>query len=162
MDLAKQDRNGVRTPVDVERRYNLGKIKETEKRVGRLEEEREIDDKLSLSSTNAVQNKVITKEIQTLDKNKISAEEGKGLSSNDFTDEDKKAIHTHSNKEILDNITQEDIEKWNKIQYHVGDVYITTNNVNPNEALGYGLWNKILEQEITEKSITYYMWVRTN
>ena len=162
MDLAKQDRNGVRTPVDVERRYNLGKITKTEERVKKLEEEREIDDKLSLSSTNAVQNKVITKEIQTLDKNKISVEEGKGLSSNDFTDEDKKAIHTHSNKEILDNITQEDIEKWNKTQYKVGDIFTTTNNVNPNEALGYGLWEKILEQEITEKSITYYMWVRTN
>ena len=42
----------------------------------------------------------------------VFAEEGKGLSSNDFTDDDKDSIHTHSNKDVLDGITQDKINKW--------------------------------------------------
>ena len=42
----------------------------------------------------------------------VKKEDGKGLSSNDFTDEDKQSIHTHNNKVALDEITQEKIDKW--------------------------------------------------
>ena len=34
----KQDRNGVRTPVDVERRHKLGLIEKTAKEVGEIKE----------------------------------------------------------------------------------------------------------------------------
>lgn len=37
--------------------------------------------------------------------NKVDKEGGKGLSANDFTDEDKAKVHTHSNKDVLDEIT---------------------------------------------------------
>lgn len=79
----KQDRNGVRTPADVTRRYKLGLIGPIEKD---LEE-------------------------------KVEKEDGKGLSTNDFTDEDKSKIHSHVNKNILDSITEEEIEKWNNNSY---------------------------------------------
>ncbi len=127
MNLLKQDRNGVRTPTDIERRYKLGAIGTTENRVTMLERKSVLDTELSSTSTNAVQNKVITEELNT----KVNKINGKQLSTNDFTDEDKEAIHTHdnkeildsienievihthSNKEILDSITEQDIDTWN-------------------------------------------------
>ena len=36
---------------------------------------------------------------------KVDTADGKGLSSNDYTDEDKAKVHTHANKTILDGIT---------------------------------------------------------
>lgn len=36
---------------------------------------------------------------------KVDVSDGKGLSSNDYTDEDKAKVHTHANKAILDEIT---------------------------------------------------------
>lgn len=36
---------------------------------------------------------------------KVDVSDGKGLSSNDYTDEDKAKVHTHTNKAILDEIT---------------------------------------------------------
>lgn len=38
---------------------------------------------------------------------KVDTADGKGLSSNDYTDEDKAKVHTHTNKAILDKITAE-------------------------------------------------------
>ena len=136
MNLAKQDRNGSRVPADVERRYKLGVIEPTAEEVEKLKQERVVDSALSTTSTNPVQNKVITNALN----NKVSRETGKGLSTNDFTDDYKDKIdtssaesHTHSNKSVLDNLTQsvinnshahnnkdvldnissEDINRWN-------------------------------------------------
>lgn len=140
MILPKQDRNGARTPADIERRYKLGKIRTTESRVRQLEEDSVLDDILSDSSVNAVQNKVITKALQE----KVDKVTGKELSTNDFTDEDKEAIHVHSNKEVLDKITDESIEEWNKVfslcsliatvyddtlTYEIGDYVIFQDNL---------------------------------
>ena len=54
---------------------------------------------------------------------KVDKVEGKGLSTNDFTDAYKgnvdantSARHTHSNKTLLDNISQSDIDNWNSKQ----------------------------------------------
>lgn len=51
---------------------------------------------------------------------KVNAEEGKGLSTNDFTDEHLNRLnnsfgesHSHDNKDVLDGITQSDIDNWN-------------------------------------------------
>lgn len=84
--LSKQDRNGVRTPTDIERRYKLNK----------LEDIADYD-----------------KEIADIKENKVDKVAGKDLSSNDFTNGYKQQVedntesrHTHSNKEILDTYTQ--------------------------------------------------------
>lgn len=115
MDLAKQDRNGSRVPADVERRYKLGVIEPTAEEVEKLKEERVVDTALSSTSTNPVQNKVITNALN----NKVSKETGKGLSTNDFTDDYKDKIdasstesHTHDNKSVLDNIETSDTTNW--------------------------------------------------
>ena len=54
---------------------------------------------------------------------KVDKVEGKGLSTNDFTDAYKgdvdtntSARHTHSNKTLLDNISQSDVDNWNSKQ----------------------------------------------
>lgn len=142
MNLPKQDRNGVRTATDLERRYKLEKMNKkvntSETRLDELEKTTKIDSELSSISTNAVQNKVITKALG----GKVDKVEGKMLSTNDFTDEDKRAIHVHDNKKVLDKITQQDILNWNNalnlvqliadeynenLTYEVGDYAIHDN-----------------------------------
>ena len=85
--MKKQDLNGVRTALDVERRHNLGSISTLETDVEELKEDTIVDSSFSSSSEHAVQNKVITAAIGLLDENKVNKETGKGLSSNDFTNE---------------------------------------------------------------------------
>jgi len=142
MKLKKQDRNGSRTPADIERKYKLGTIEKTEEEVEEIKKKMVVDSVLSATSTNPVQNKVITKELG----NKVTKVTGKDLSTNDFTDDYKQQVedntelrhihnnmtllqsyeqtednlrdavskrHTHSNKSVLDKITSTEIDKWN-------------------------------------------------
>ena len=85
----KHDRNGVRTPSDVERRHKLGLIEQT---VKEIEEIKEIDSSLSSTSTRAVQNKAIANAINNLNNNKVNKITGMGLSHNDFTDNHKRKL----------------------------------------------------------------------
>lgn len=162
MELEKQDRNGVRTAIDLQRRYNPRQISKNKEDIEKLKEDEEIDDKLSLSSTKAVQNKVITENINRLDNEKQPKEKGKGLSENNFTNEDKKSIHTHSNKKVLDSITEGNVNAWNDMikfeTYRVGDIYTTTNEDEPNSIFHYGIWEKVNTQEL--ENVTIYMWLR--
>jgi len=87
----RQDRNGVRTPADVERRHKLGLIEQTAKEI---EEIKEIDSSLSSTSTKAVQNKIITNAINNLNTNKVNKVTGMGLSHNDFTDSHKSKLES--------------------------------------------------------------------
>ena len=158
MKLSKQDKNGVRTAVDLQRRYRPEQIKKNQEEIEELKKEKEIDSSLSLSSVNAVQNKVITKALN----NKIEKIEGKGLSDNNFTNEDKNSIHTHSNKAILDSITEGEVAAWNELLgfqvYQIGDIYTTTNEDDPNSTFHYGTWEKVNTQAL--ETITIYMWLR--
>ena len=118
----KQDKGHLsRTPLDTERKYNQ-KIKRTSEKVEQLEEENEVDSALSASSTNAVENRVITEALS----HKVNAVDGKQLSTNDFTNGYKKMLdeldisglesaHTHNNKEILDGISSTSIEQWSNL-----------------------------------------------
>ena len=108
-ELLKQDRSGARRPADVERKYRLGIIEPMEEDVEKLKEMNEVDSFLSTSSVHPVQNKVITNALN----GKVQKEEGKGLSTNDFTDTYIELItstsdssHSHNNKSVLDSITQ--------------------------------------------------------
>lgn len=108
-DLLKQDRSGTRRPADVERKYRLGIIDPMEEDVEKLKEMNEVDSFLSTSSVHPVQNKVITNALN----GKVTKEDGKGLSTNDFTDTYKDLItstsgnsHSHTNKSVLDSVTQ--------------------------------------------------------
>lgn len=114
--LSKQDRTVARTPQDVERRHRLGLIETTAQDVEDLKDDNIVDSALSITSTHPVENRVITQALA----NKVNAEEGKGLSSNNFTDEYIKKInestgssHSHDNKDVLDGITESDINNWN-------------------------------------------------
>lgn len=127
----RQDRNGVRTAVDVDRRYKKvpSEMEEVKEIVGQFE----VDAQLSTSSTNAIQNKAVTTALN----NKVTKEAGKVLSTNDFTDTYKEKLdntvstandftdqyktnvdnntaarHTHNNKTVLDTITESKIEIW--------------------------------------------------
>lgn len=115
----KQDRNGVRTATDVERRHKLGLIKKTAEEV---EEIKEIDANFSSTSTRAVQNKVITTAINRLFNEKVDKVSGMTLSHNDYTDTDKNKVnnldgHVHNNIEILNSITSQDITNWNATSF---------------------------------------------
>lgn len=79
--LKRQDRNGVRTAVDLERRYRFNEIELTAEEVDYLKQFMVVDSFLSTTSTHAVQNKVITEALNS----KVTKETGKGLSTNDFT-----------------------------------------------------------------------------
>lgn len=105
--IAKQDRNGVRTPVDIERRYNFNK----------LEEITDTDERLT-----------------NLENNKVDKVAGKNLSSNDFTngykmqiDENTESRHSHSNKEILDTYTKTGTELEKLIEDAVASVHSHSN-----------------------------------
>lgn len=78
----KQDINMARKPEDIERRYKLGEIAPTEKRVTELEENISVDKELSSNSPRPVANRVITNALHT----KVNSIPGKTLSSNDFSD----------------------------------------------------------------------------
>ena len=90
--LSKQDQAGVRTPEDVLRRINLAELKEALDIIERIRGETLVDSELSTSSTLPVENKAITTALNT----KVTKVNGKGLSTNDFTNE---------YKNILDNLT---------------------------------------------------------
>lgn len=81
-ELAKQDRANSRRAIDTERKYKLGQIELTAEEVERLKSEMVIDQHLSASSSNAIANKIVTEALN----NKVNKENGKGLSTNDFTD----------------------------------------------------------------------------
>jgi len=93
-NLKRQDRNGTRTTSDLERKYKFEKINYTEEEIEDLKKKIIVDSSLSTSSTNPVQNKVITQALS----NKVNKETGKGLSSNDFTDELKTKLENMSDK----------------------------------------------------------------
>ena len=80
-ELKRQDKQGVRSAVDIERRYKLQKIEPTLEEVEELKDLVVVDSALSTTSTHSVQNKVVTTALN----NKVNKEAGKGLSTNDFT-----------------------------------------------------------------------------
>lgn len=159
--LSRQDLNGARTPTDLQRRYKFQKQAEE---VEEMKKTFKVDNKLSVTSTNPVQNKVITESLN----NKVNKETGKVLSSNDYTDEEKEKLeglsnyddstiverletleensHTHQNKEVLDDITAEEVDNWNNAvnktnsksydlsKYKVSDLTITRSScINKND-----------------------------
>lgn len=79
----RQDRNGVRTAADVDRKYSRVPSK-----VEELSEEYKVDSSLSHTSTNPVENRAITRAIDS----KVTKVAGKGLSTNDFDDDYKASI----------------------------------------------------------------------
>lgn len=68
----------------------------------------EVDSEFSDVSTNPVQNKIIKQELD----NKVDKVDGMGLSTNDYTNEDKLQVETNKS-DILS--LQEDVEKLNSI-----------------------------------------------
>lgn len=70
----------------------------------------------------------IQNDISALENGKVDKVTGKGLSSNDFTnnykdnvDGNTSARHSHSNKSVLDNITSTDVSNWNNKSNFSGD-----------------------------------------
>lgn len=117
-NLSRQDRNGTRNSEELRRRYQFNDIDYTKEEIEKLKMQIVTDDHLSTTSTNPVQNKIVTQALN----NKVSKETGKGLSSNDFTDEDKEKLdnattnnHSHNNKAILDTYTKTEEELLNGI-----------------------------------------------
>ena len=153
-----------RTAPDVERKYKLDEIDENETILEQLQKDVIPDTALSSFSKRSLENRVITANfgrINTAMLNKVDKEDNKELSSNDFTNEDKASIHTHKNKEILDNITQDDINNWNKsgstilsAVYPVGSIYMSVNNINPGELFG-GNWEQIKDKFLLSAGDTY-------
>jgi len=80
--------------------------------------------------------------IQTFKKMFVPAEKGKGLSTNDFTNE-------YKNK--LDGLSS----GGNEEKYAVGDCFITTREGDPAELLGYGEWLKVEGRSIVGASDEY-------
>ena len=83
----------------------MGKIKYSTADIERVLEKADNDDReitvdssLSTTSTNPVQNKVVTEELS----NKVDKEEGKGLSTKDYTDEDKEKVGHILNDSSID------------------------------------------------------------
>lgn len=129
----KQDRVRPRTPVDVERKYKLSQIKKTAEEVEELKEERVVDSYLSITSTNPVENKVITDALNQ----KVNKTTGKDLSTNDFTNEykdklDSISTHTHENKEVLDSITE---KMTSENRFNLSDYKVDTLTINQSSCM---------------------------
>lgn len=137
-EIPRIDRNGTRTSEELRRRYKLNDIDLTKDEVEIIKTLIVVDEALSTTSTNSVQNKVVTQALNS----KVNKETGKGLSTNDFTNTYKANLesattnnhthsnktvldkvtqthldnsHTHSNKTVLDKITDDDITTWNNL-----------------------------------------------
>lgn len=155
MNISKQDRNGVRTVTDLERRYKFGKIKSNEKEIKNFKENRIIDSELLENSSNPVQNGVITKALS----NKVDVEEGKGLSSKDFTEELElklNEIEEGAEKNKMNSISLNGIDIENKN----GNINIQTiKEISIENYTGYvwynnGLliqWGKVLLEELLQE-----------
>lgn len=146
MATVKQDRSGVRTPVDVERRHKLGLIKTTAEEVEEIREEFSVDSSLSVSSTHPVENKVITEALA----NKVNVEIGKGLSTNDFTNNEKnklEGIETGAEVNKLDSVSinGEELTITNKGVNIYVDGYMSDYSTNP-------VQNKIVKEYIDNNS----------
>jgi len=89
-NLKRQDKNGVRQASDIERKYKLGQIDYTAEEIEKLKMQIIVDSALSTSSLNPVQNKVLTLALN----DKVTKEAGKGLSTNDYTNEEKAKLET--------------------------------------------------------------------
>lgn len=154
-NLSRQDRHASRTSEELRRRYQFENIDYTKEEIQKLKTQIVTDDHLSTTSTNPVQNRIVT---QTLN-NKVTKETGKGLSSNDFTNEYKEKIdnslnnyHTHSNKALLDGYKQTEanladavIKKHSHSNKAILDSYTKTESELINE----------LNTEISETSHTH-------
>ena len=141
-NLPRQDRNGVRTPQHIERKYKLSTAKKevlTLKQTSESQKKNlnELNDAMNLQeSITEILNGIVEEIINNLDnkvdstefntsvnsinnnlKKKVDKEEGKVLSSNDFTDALKQKLegittHSHTNITTLNKITE---EIWTKI-----------------------------------------------
>lgn len=108
MKLKKQDRTKTRTASEVETKYKLSDIAVFEKDIAQLKEDVIPDSEFSTSSRKSLENRVITvavnkinndinaveenintiiDDVEVMESNVVYKEEGKGLSTNDFTDE---------------------------------------------------------------------------
>lgn len=92
--------------------------------------------------------------IITMLSQKVDKINGKGLSTNDFTDDYKNQLidgnnkkHTHDNKSIIDTITQTLINSWNSAYSHISD---TIKHITSAERT---LWNTVSNK--AEKSHTH-------
>ena len=109
-ELKRQDRNGTRTSEELRRRYKLDNIELTMEEVELLKKLIKVDNALSITSTNPVQNKIITKALN----HKVNVIEGMGLSSNDFTDTLKEKLdNTNENAQenIIESISVNGVEQ---------------------------------------------------
>lgn len=126
----------ARTPEDLQRRYKFKDIEIAQEQIEEFLKTFIIDDHLSSSSTNPVQNRVVTTALA----NKVTKETGKGLSTNDFTTDE---------KDILDQITQARIDAWNQntfsvdLVYPVGMVIMLSRAFDPNEMYPGTTWTQI-------------------
>ena len=154
---ARQDRNGVRTPVDVDRRYN--RVPGDVEKVKGIVEQYEVDTELSTSSINPVQNKVVTDALN----NRVIKEAGKGLSTNDFTDEYKDKVDNS-------NFTSVDREKLNNIEEYaqvnvLEKVYISGEELTPtNKAVNIyvdSYTSRFSTNPVQNQAITTYVNERT-
>ena len=150
----KQDRNGVRKASDVERKYKLGEIELTAEEVEKLKNEMVVDNALSTTSTNALQNRVITANLNL----KVTKEPGKSLSTNDFTNEYKNKLddieeNAQVNKIEGVYINGEELTPTNKKVNIYVDSSMSNYSENP-------VQNKVIKKYIDDNmgsSITYFV-----
>jgi hypothetical protein len=155
--MERQDLNGYRTPEEVVRRWDLSKIELNEEDIEQIKRDIVCDTSLSLDSEAPVQNKTITAAINT----KVTKVSGKGLSTNDFTDEDKDCVHYHENKTLLDGITAQRMNHWDTASfsvdfvYPIGSIYMSVNNTDPSLLFDGTTWTQIKDVFLLSAGDTY-------
>lgn len=147
----KQDNCVPRTPLEVERRYK--KVPGELEYIKELIELIEVDDKLSTSSVNPVQNKVITNALNT----KVTKVAGKDLSTNDFTDSYKNKLDSTVATE--NDFTDEYKQKLDNMNDFTDEEKTKLSNIEANAEVN--VLEKIYvageEQTITNKSVNLYV-----
>lgn len=112
MKLKKQDRNGSRTPSDIERKYKLGTIEYTVEELENKVTKKDGKDLSTNDFTDSYKEQIeANTELRHIHSNMTL------LNSYEQTEDDlRDAVekkHTHSNKSVLDKITSTEIDKWN-------------------------------------------------
>ena len=125
----------ARTPEDLQRRYRFKNIEITKDELDEFLDNLAFDNFLSSTSTNPVQNRTITLALAS----KVTSVTGKGLSTNDFTNEDKIKV------ENMPTITQADIDRWNAAAGTgwtppIGYIWISTDSTNPDSLFDGTTW----------------------
>lgn len=128
--MSKQDRQGVRTASDLERKYEFGAIKTQGEQANNQNYQMSMLNQAFSQALASVNAKIASMEISVQQANAKIASLEESLSEADAAITD-----------LADQMSQQEALWQNS--YPIGSIYISVDSTNPSELLGFGVWEQI-------------------